>query len=563
MRFLAPTPTELAHAAQANQRAFEEVYDGAPAAPASRSRRTRLAVGFATGSTVFTLLAAFAVLRPDFAAVAELAIGSLIGWLTILSILLAVRPMQAAGERACLALVLRRYGFGTVAVSFGVCWVLASCCAADWFREWVCDEFGWLSSLMEALPLGVLGGSWVAAGVMLAQVVAEAGASHRELVGANFQELVRSQARTRGFGGDLLANARIQSVIAGMARSIETAIEHDDLEDLRQSIRFVSPVIRELVGLTPEDQYGWDYSANNRRQLVDAHRGTGASQPVIVDIRLATALSSVASAPCLPPVPSLLLDLRHIWLSATFAAIRLGRPGIVAGSCAVAFTAYRDAHRDTRESICEHFVDAATEFMRVLQAERGNSGCPAFTACRRPVIALFAHLARLAAQRGEWDNFKHFAEPLVNGLGDGSPHEVAAHHRSLCCLALADLAGWLVFEASEDSRRCKRGLRVIRDLLAHGQSQVDLNALIDEAQPDSTEWDLGTEYWCTPALEQRGRFGSVTGAFVETGFRIRGLAVLIELGCGGLLARGEAPVMVARELPAVAALLEQLDLDFG
>ena len=557
MRFLAPSPKELEDAAQANRRPFQAVYKGALDAPVSRWPRKGLAVGFAIGGAAFTILAALAVLKPDFAAVAELAFGSLIGWLTILSILLAVRPMQAAGERACLALVLRRYGFGSVAVSFGFGWVLASCCDSDWFRDWASNQCTWVSTLTAALPMTVLGGGWVAAGLMLAQLVAEAGASHRELVGANFQELVRAQARPRALTGDLLAEARIQSIIGGMARSIETAIEHNDLEDLRQSIRVVSPVLPELVSRTPVDQYGWDYSANNQRQLADAHSGVGASRPVIVDIRLATALSRVASAPSLPPVPSLLLDLRHVWLSATFAAIRLGRPGIVAGSCAVAFTAYRDAHRDSRRSMCEHFVDAATEFMFVLRSDRADPGNPAFAACRRPVVALFAHLSRLAAQRDEWENFKHFAKPLVDGLGSRPGDKVAAHHRALCALALADLAGWLAFEESKDACRAAEGLKALKELLAATTTEMELSAAAADAQANPPEWDLGTEYWCTPELEQRGRFGETKGGFIDTTFRGRGLALLNRLHPFGPQSQSAASAMILERGPDADALLRR------
>lgn len=559
MRFLTPTPKELEYAAQANRRPFEEVYKGVPLAPASGSHRKYLAVGFAIGGAMFATLAALGVLKPGFAAVAELAFGSLIGWLTILGILLAVRPMQAAGERACLALVLRRYGFGTVAVSFGVGWVLASCGDSDWFRDWASNQCTWVSKLTAALPMAVLGGGWVAAGFMLAQLVAEAGASHRELVGANFQELVRYQARPRTLRGDLLAEARIQSIIGGMSRSIETAIEHNDLEDLRQSIRVVSPVLRELVSRTPVDQYGWDYSANNKRQLGDAHSGVGASRPVIVDIRLAAAVSRLAAAPSLPPVPSLLLDLRHIWLSATFAAIRLGRPGIVAGSCAVAFTAYRDAHSDSRRRICEHFVDAATEFMLVLRSDRADPGNPAFAACRRPVVALFAHLSRLAAQRDEWENFTHFAKPLADGLGSGPVDKVAAHHRALCARALADLAGWLAFEESRDACRAAEGLKALKELLGATTAEMDLSAAAADEQANPPEWDLGTEYWCTPALEQRPRFGSGSSGFEIDDFRSLGFAIVIELNYSGGWFQRPLPDSVRARRPLAREVLSRVD----
>ena len=364
---------------------------------------------------------------------------------------------------------------------------------------------------------------------MLAQLIAEAGSSHRELVGEKFQAIVRSRTWPKRIGSDLRVETRIRAVVAGMTRSIESAIERDDIEEMRQSVRVVTPVLRELVWRTPVEQFGWDYSCNNRRELTDAENGRGADQPVIVDIRLAAAVSRLASAQSLPPVPSLLLDLRHIWLSATFAAMRLGRPGIVAGSCAVAFAAYRDAHRDSRRRICEHFVDAATEFMLVLRSDRTDPCNPAFAACRRPVVALFAHLSRLAAQRNEWENFKHFAKPLVDGLASRPVDKVAAHHRALCGYALANLAGWLAQEVQNDRKRGATGLGSLRTLFAEVHAEVDFDALFRDVHLDPDEWNLGTEYWCSPDLERRARFGGVAGGFVDVAFPVRGASVLMGL----------------------------------
>jgi hypothetical protein len=558
MRFIAPTAKEMARAADAAQRGFAEVYPASVSARARRLRRNWLAAGLLVGGAVFGLLAGFSVLAPARDTVAELSFGSLIGWLTILSILLAVRPMQAVGERACLALVLRRYGFGVVAIAFCVSWAFASIGLAGNGELGAPAQPAWRERLMTLIAIGTLGGAWGAAGTMLAQLIAEAGASHRELVGANFQEIVRTRILPRRVGSDLRAERRIGSVVAGMTRSIESAIECDDLEEMRQSVRFVTPVLRELVWRTPVEQLGWDYSSNNRRELTDAETGRGADQPVIVDIRLAAAVSRLASAQSLPPVPSLLLDLRHIWLSATFAAIRVGRPGIVAGSCAVAFTAYRDAHRATRQSICEHFVDAATEFMLVLRSDGADRGNPAFAACRRPVVALFAHLSRLAAQRDEWENFKHFAKPLVDGLGSRPGDMVAVRHRALCGYALANLAGWAAHEMQNDQKRTATAFRSLQTLFAEVHAEVDFDALFRDVHPDPDEWNLGTEYWCSPDLERRARFGGVAGGFVDGAFPVHGASVLKRLHDFGKQSGGTGATSVEEHHEYVSKVLATL-----
>lgn len=529
MRFISPTAKEIAHAAEAAQQGFAEVFPAAESAPARRSRRNRLAAGLIVGGAAFGLLAGFGVLSPARDTVAALSFGSLIGWLTILSILLAVRPMQAVGERACLSLVLRRYGFGVVAIAFCVSWAFASMGLGVNGELGTPAQPAWPERVMALIAMGALGGAWGAAGTMLAQLIAEAGSSHRELVGENFQAIVRSRTWPKRIGSDLRAETRIRAVVAGMTRSIESAIERDDIEEMRQSVRVVTPVLRELVWRTPVEQFGWDYSPNNRRELTDAENGRGADQPVIVDIRLAAAVSRLASAQSLPPVPSLLLDLRHIWLSATFAAIRLGRPGIVAGSCAVAFAAYRDARLVNRQAICEHFVDAATGLMLVLRSDRVEGGNQALAACRRPVIALFVHLARLAAQRDEWENFNHFAKPLVEGLGSRPGDKVAARHRALCGYALANLAGWLAHEVLKDQKRGAMGLSSLQVLFSEVHAEVDFDALFREVHQDPGDWNLETEYWCSPELERRVRFGGVAGGFVNGAFPVRGAAVLNRL----------------------------------
>ena len=557
MQFLLPSGNELQRASQAGLDGLSCIYPQAVTAAVASSRRVRLWAWVVVGATFGTFWNSRFLSAPSTSVIAEVSFAALVGWLTVLSILLAVRPMQSPGERACLALLLGRYGFGVIALLFCAGWVLANLAAG------LCDDksagtAGESIALIRWLPFPALCAGWFAAGAMFAQVVAEAGASHRELVSLKFSNLVRSRAHERSAVPAKVSDARIQAVIAGMVRSIEDAIEQEAVDDARQSARVVLPVIPELIWQTPVDQLGWDYSFNNRRSPADAKAGVSATQPVIVDLRLAAAVTRIVAAPHFPPVASLLLDLRHIWLSATFAAIRIGRPGIVSGSCAVAFLAYRDANVSFRQRVLHDFVDAATEFMLIVRSDRPGATALSVSACRRPIVALFAHLSRLAAQRGEWDNFKHFARPLAEGSRGGRGDSVNEQHRALCGLALSDLAGWLGSEAAADVPDRAQGFQALRDLLHQEQSRVDFTSCFAGAATAPDDWNLGTEYWCTPTLERRGRFGEASCSFIVGGFRTQGAAILQRLHDFGEQSPGLGADEIATQQEYASRVLAEL-----
>lgn len=557
MQFLLPSATELQRASQVGLGGFSSVYPQATTVAVASPGRVRLWAWVALGAIFGAFWTSRCFSAPSNIVIAEVSFTALVGWLTVLSILLAVRPMQSSGERACLALLLGRYGFGVIAILFCAGWALANL-AAGLCGESSAGTAGASMALVRWLPLPALCAGWFAAGAMFAQLVAEAGASHRELISLKFCSLVRSRARGRSALTSKVSDTRIQAVVAGMVRSIEDAIEQESVDDARQSARVVLSVIPELIWLTPVEQLGWDYSFNNRRSPADAKDGVSATQPVIVDLRLAAAVTRIVAAPHLPPVASLLLDLRHIWLSATFAAIRIGRPGIVSGSCAVAFLAYRDANVSFRQRILHEFVDAATEFMLIVRSDRPGTMGLSTSACRRPIVALFAHLSRLAAQRGEWINFKHFARPLAEGSRGGRGDSVNEQHRALCGLALSDLAGWLASEAAADVADRAQGFQVLRDLLHQEQSMVDFTSCFAGAATAPDDWNLGTEYWCTPTLERRGRFGEASCTFIVGGFRAQGAAILQELHDFGKQSPGLGADEIATQREYASRVLAEL-----